>query len=62
MGELHRAEIARLAGRTGIELGFRALTYQNPVRKLHGAMAPDYGEYLERRYGLGAQQLHTLDA
>lgn len=55
LGELHRAEIARLAGKTGIELGFRALTYQNLVLELDGAPAPDYREYLERRYGLGAQ-------
>ena len=62
LGELHRAEIARLAGRIGTELGFRALTYQNLVSNLDVAPALDYREYLERRYGLGAQQLHTVDA
>jgi hypothetical protein len=61
LGELHRAEIARLAGRIGTELGLRTLTYQNLVSKLDAAPAVDYREYLERRYGLGAQQLHTVD-
>jgi hypothetical protein len=60
LGELHRAEIARLAGRTGTEPGFRALTYQDLVQNLDGAPARDYREYLEKRYGLGAQQLHAV--
>jgi hypothetical protein len=61
LGELHRAEITRLAGKTGIELGFRALTYQHLVLKLDGLPVLDYREYLDCRYGLGSQQLHTMN-
>ncbi len=54
LDDLHRAEIERLAGRIGTELGLRALTYQHLVLKLDGAPALDYRKYLEQRYGLGA--------
>ncbi len=57
LGELHRAEIARLAERTGKELGFRALTYQQLVVKLDGGPVLDYREYLARRYGLTARDV-----
>lgn len=56
LGDLHRAEIERLAGKTGAELALRTLTYQNLVTAMGMSPALDYRMYLENRYGLSAQQ------
>ena len=61
LGELHRAEIERLAGRAGTELALRALTYQRVVLSMGVAPTLEYREYLELRYGLSAQQSHAVD-
>jgi hypothetical protein len=61
LGDLHRAEIERLVGKTGTELALRALTYQNLVLGMGVAPALEYREYLETHYGLSAQQSHTID-
>jgi hypothetical protein len=51
--EKHRAEIERFESRVGLELRFRALTYQELFRALSercGGEHADYLEYLRRRY------------
>jgi len=62
MGDLHRAEIERLAVRTGTELALRTLTYQGLVQNMGLAPALDYREYLERRYGLNSHDPFADDS
>jgi hypothetical protein len=62
LGDLHRAEIERLAGRAGTEMSFRTLSYQSLVLKMSVAPALAYREYLQSRYGLCAQESHASDS
>ena len=61
LGDLHRAEIDRLAGKLGSEIALRTLTYQSLVSAMGEVPALNYREYLILRYGLGAQQSHAVD-
>jgi len=61
LGDLHRAEIERLVGKLGAEIALRTLTYQSLVSAMGEVPALAYREYLKLRYGLGAQQPHTVD-
>jgi hypothetical protein len=61
LGDLHRAEIERMTGRTGAEMALRTLSYQSLVLAMGVLPALDYRAYLETRYGLRAQQPHAID-